>query len=109
MRHCHNIPQPTQEWIQTAQSETESKINFTNLDPDEFGTLSNERPDINNVLEREPEELEDKEEFVVRDVEGKKQRRPLKFYHYLIKNLLEEKKVRFRIFLKFCCFGTSKF
>ena len=93
IKYCHNVPQPTPEWMPSTESETEMKLKFSNLDPDEFGTLSKEPSDIDEILEEMPQELEDTEEIIVRDKEGKKQRRPMKFYYHSIKDLLKQKKV----------------
>lgn len=95
LRYCRNDPRVTPQWVPSTQSEAEIKLDFSQLDPDKFGTLSKKPTDINQVVEKMPEEQEDKEEYVIRDKENKKKRRPMKFYYHLIQDLLQDKKVYF--------------
>ncbi len=71
---------------------TEHQSDFSNSNPDEFGTLS-PRKHTNDILSEMPEEEGDKIEFDVTNEEGRKTRKRLEVYEQMIRNLLKERKV----------------
>lgn len=80
-------------------SSKEPITDFSNLNPDEFGTIAPVK-DINEELDKMPEEEDDKVEFIIEDESGRKVRRSLNYYTTLIIKFLNERKVCNLFFVK---------
>lgn len=91
--HLRYADQP--QWLPSPEPEIRKQ--FSELDSDTFGSLS--EPSIHERVEEMPEEEGDCEEFDVVDDSGKRQRKQMFVYHKMIASLLEQKKVNIKYLL----------
>lgn len=86
-----NTSQTDQSWKKPI---SEKRTNFSDLDPEEFGSLSAAPTvTVEEMLDKLPVEGGDHDVFDILDEKGKKVKRRLEYYEDLVKKLLSENKV----------------
>lgn len=100
-RHFHLMRNALLSKSSSLTPASEERTDFSDLSSEEFGTLRPLTRSIQEKMEELPEEEDERYEFDITNEDGRKNRKPYKYYEDLIAKLLSEKKACFSFHI-FC-------